>query len=157
MTALKEKDIVNQITSNFNNYFPELIGCRTEYKFRDSRIDIFSSLRVNFKELGLREKDYFCNSPVFFEVKYNSNMRDLMFELQKLIKFRNWYYDYGKAFAVICVISDEYDEYMVEFMEANNVLMYKINIENDDLTTLTLEEYNSTKFELEDIKDKAIV
>ena len=154
---IKEKDIVKKLKDNWNNYFPELIGCKLEYTLKDSRVDILSSVPVNFKELGLRDHDYYCNSPVFFEVKYNSNMRDLMFELQKLITHRDFYINYGKAFCVICVISDEFDEYMVEFMETNNILMYKLSLEDEDIDTLIIEEYNSTKFELEQIQDKIVI
>lgn len=150
MSNLKEKDIVNHLTENWNNYFPELEGCKKEFTFRNSRVDIFSSLPTNLKDLGLREEDTFTKAAVFCEVKYNSDMRDLMFELQKHISFRDWYINYGKAFCMIMVISDEFDYEMVKFMEYNNVIMYKINIKDDDLNTLSLEEYN---FKIKEIEE----
>ena len=154
--ALKEKDIVNHLYENWNKYFPELIGCKKEYTFRDSRVDIFSSCPVDLYELGIKEEYHtlrFCNASVFVEVKYNSNMRDLLFELQKHISFRDWYVNYGKAFCFIAVISDEFDYEMVKFMEQNNILMYKYYIDNEDLDTFRIEEYSMNNVELEEAND----
>lgn len=151
--ALKEKDIVNHLKENWNTFFPELVGCRTEYVFRNSRVDILSSLPVNYKDLGLREEDYFAKAAVFFEVKYNSEMRDLLFELQKHIEFRDWYINYGKAFCVIAVISDEYDYSMAKFMDDNGIIMYKIFMEDEDLSTMRLEEYNLKCKEIEEAQE----
>lgn len=138
---IKEKDIVNKLIANWSTYFPDLNKARKEYVLRDSRVDILSSFNANLKDLGVREEDYFCSPAVFFEVKYNSNMRDLLFELQKLVKFRDWYINIGKAFCMICVISDDYDEYMVDFMLDNQISMFQLSIENDDIATLKVEEY----------------
>ena len=154
--ALKEKDIVNHLHENWNKYFRELIGCKKEYSFRDSRVDLFSSCPVDLYELGIREEDNMfrhINAAVFAEVKYNSNMRDLLFELQKLISFREWYVNVGKAFCFIMAISDEFDYEMVKFMEANNIIMYKYYIENDDFDTFRIEEYTMNKAELEEAND----
>lgn len=153
--ALKEKDIVNHLYLNWNKYFPELIGCMKEYTFRNSRVDLFSSCPVDLYELGIREENdkfRYINASVFAEVKYNNNDRDLLFELQKHISFRDWYVKYGKAFCFIMVIADDFDYEMVKFMEANDILMYKYTIENDDLDTLTIEEYT-----VENIKFKEII
>lgn len=150
MGFLKEKDVVNYLVENWNRFFPDLEGCKKEFKIRNSRVDIFSSLPVNLKDLGLRETDTFAKAAVFCEVKYDSDMRDLMFEIQKHISFRDWYINYGKAFCMIIVISDKFDYEMVKFMEYNNIFMYKINIENNDLTTLTLEEYTLSSKEIEE-------
>lgn len=150
MTKLKEKDIVDYLVANWNKYFPELNSARKEFPFRQSRVDILSSFPVNLKDLGIREEDYFTNAAAFFEVKYNSNMRDLMFEIQKLIQFRNWYIQYGKAFCAISVISDDYDFDMVKFFIENDVLMYKFSIKDDNLETLVVEEYKVSIKEIEE-------
>jgi hypothetical protein len=154
MTTLKEKDIVKEIVDNWGDYFPDLQFCKTEYSLRNFRVDMLASFDANLKDLGLRDEDYFCKPAVFIEVKYNSNMRDLIFELQKQIQFRDWYINTAKAFCVICVLSDDYDIDMVKFMEDNSIVMYKYSIEDDDISTLSIEEYNSKTFELEEIGDK---
>lgn len=144
MTMLKEKNIVNHIVSNWNKYFPDIDFWKTEFSLRNFRIDIAASMQLNLKDIGLRDEDYILErAPIFFEVKYNSNMRDLMFELQKQISFRNWYSTYGKAFCMICVISDEFDEDMVKFMIDNSINMFKIDITDDNLDEMTITEYRS--------------
>ena len=151
---LKEKDIVKHIVDNWDNFFPDLRYCKTEHSLQNFRIDILADFEANLKDLGIREEDYFCRPSVFFEVKYNSNMRDLIYELQKQIQFRDWYIKYGKSFCMICVLSDDYDSDMVKFMEDHSIVMYKYEIEDDDITTLSIKEYNSKVLELEEIGDK---
>lgn len=151
--ALKEKDIVKHITENWDKYFPDIRFWRTEYSFRDFRVDIAADFKVNLKDLGIREEDCWCRPPIFFEVKYKSEMRDLLFELQKQIAFRDWYTNIAKCFCMICVISDRYDEHMVKFMRDHNVHMYLIEMEDEDLDTLTLTEYNPILCDDIDIKD----
>lgn len=157
---LKEKDIVLHLKENWNTYFPEFIGCKIEHPFRDSRVDIFSSCPVDLYELGIRGEDEMfrhINASVFVEVKYNSNMRDLLFELQKHISFRDWHVNYGRSWCFVMVISDEFDYEMVKFMESNDIIMYKYSMENEDLSTFKIEEYSLNKFELEKIEIKEIV
>lgn len=154
--ALKEKDIANHLKENWNTYFPELIGCKLEVPIRNSRVDILSSVPVDLFELGIKsenDKFRFINAAVFVEIKYNSNMRDLLYELQKHISFRDWYVNVGKAWCFIMVISDEFDYEMVKFMEDNNIMMYKYTFENDDLSTFKIEEYNMRNIELEEAND----
>lgn len=154
--ALKEKDIAKHLKENWNVYFPELIGCKLEVPIRNSRVDILSSVPVDLFELGIKsenDKFRFINAAVFVEIKYNSNMRDLLYELQKHISFRDWYVNVGKAWCFIMVISDEFDYEMVKFMEDNNIMMYKYTFENDDLSTFRIEEYNMRNIELEEAND----
>lgn len=141
---IKEKDVVNYLYDNWSKFFPELIGCRKEYTFRDSRVDILSSFPVDLYELGIREEDdmfRYINAAVFVEVKYNNNDRDLLFELQKHINFRDWYINKGRAYCDIMVISDSFDKDMVKFMRDNDIIMYKYTIENEDLNTMKMEQY----------------
>lgn len=154
--TLKEKDIVKHLEENWNTYFPDFIGCKIEHTFRNSRVDIFSSCPVDLYELGIRDKDdilRYINASVFVEVKYNSNMRDLLYELQKHISFRDWYVNYGKSWCFIIVISDEFDYEMVKFMESNNIIMYKYSMEEEDLSTFKLEEYSMKQVELEEANE----
>lgn len=148
--SLKEKDIVKQIIKKWNNYFPELNFCKTEYTLRNFRVDILADFHANLKDFGIRNEDYYCKPAVFFEVKYNSNMRDLIFELQKQIQFRNWYINTAKGFCLICVLSDEYDEDMVKFMQDNSIIMYKYFIKEKDIETLTIEEFKYKDIDLGD-------
>ena len=102
--VLKEKDIAKHLKDNWNIYFPDLIGCKLEVPIRNSRVDILSSYPVDLYELGLKKEDdilRYANAAVFVEIKYNSNMRDLLYELQKHINFRNWYVNFGKAWCFI--------------------------------------------------------
>lgn len=153
---LKEKDIVKHLKDNWNKYFPDLIGCKLEVPIRNSRVDILSSYPVDLYELGLRNEDdivRYINAAVFVEIKYNSNMRDLLYELQKHINFREQYVNFGKAWCFIMVISDEFDYEMVKFMEDNNIIMYKYSIEDEDLSTFKIEEYSMKNIELEEAND----
>lgn len=68
--ALKEKDIVNHLCNNWTKYFPELIGCKKEYVFRDSRIDILSSYPTDLYEFGIRSENdrlRYINAAVFIK------------------------------------------------------------------------------------------
>lgn len=114
---------------------------------RDFRVDIAATFKVKAEDrasYGLsKSSDFDLDVPVFFEVKFNSEMRDLIYELKKQLQFKNFYTDIAGNLAVICVISDNFDDTMVQFMEENNIYMYKINIQDDDINTLTLEEYTT--------------
>lgn len=150
--SLKEKDIVKHLHENWNEYFPDLKGCKLEVTHRNSRVDILSSIPVDLHELGLREEDdtlRYTNAAVFVEVKYNSNMRDLIFEVQKHIDFREWYIGVNKCFCMIMVISDDFDSDMAQFMQENDILMYKFSMKNEDLSTFTIKEYNLDCHEIE--------
>lgn len=146
--ALKEKDIVDHLCNNWTTYFPELIGYKKEYTLRDSRVDILSSYPIDLYEYGIRDENdklRYINAAVFIEVKYNNNHRDLLYELQKHINFRDWYINMGKAYCFIVVISDNYDDNMIDFMEDNDIIMYKYEIQDEDLNTFKIEEFNKNK------------
>lgn len=140
-TKLKEKDIVKKIVDSWEDYFPQLRFWRTEYSFRDFRVDIAADFEVDREAYGLKPSSFKHRAPVFFEVKYNSEMRDLIYELKKQLAFRNFYVDIAGHLAFICVISDKFEPTMTKFMIENDIKMFKINIENDDIDSLTLTEY----------------
>lgn len=141
MTKLKERDIVNKIIESWNKFFPDLKFYKKEFVLRNFRVDIAAGFDINLKEIHGEEYNKKAHAPVFFEVKYNSEMRDLIFELEKQISFRDWYTNVSKCLAMVCVISDKFDKDMVKYMEKNNVHMFKIYIENDDIDTLEIKEY----------------
>lgn len=144
--GLKEKDITDYLYNNWSDIFPEMIGCKKEFIFRNSRVDIFSSYPVDLYQLGIRDKDDIfrhTNAAVFVEIKHDNNDRDLLFELQKHINFRNWYIKYGKSYCYIMVMSDSYNEDMVKFMKENNIIMYKYKYteKNNKIETIEIEEF----------------
>lgn len=143
MAKLKEKDIVKKIVGSWENYFPDLSFVKTEFSFRDFRVDIFADFEVDREAFGLKPSEYKLRAPVFFEVKYSSEMRDLIYELQKQIRFRDFYTNIAGNLAIICVILDKFeDQTMIDFMIENQIYMYQINIEDDNIDTLTLTEVN---------------
>lgn len=155
MSKLKEKDIVNKIVGSWENYFPDLSFVKTEYSFRDFRVDIFADFEVDREAFNLSPSNYKLRAPVFFEVKYNSEMRDLIYELQKQIHFRDFYTNIAGNLAFICVISDKFDDQtMVDFMIQNQIYMYKIDIKDDNIDTLMLTEINQN-FSIELMEDIA--
>ena len=137
--ALKEKDIAKHLKENWNTYFPDLVGCKLEVPIRNSRVDILSSYPVDLYELGLKKEDdilRYTNAAVFVEIKYNSNMRDLLYELQKHINFRNWYVNFGKAWCFIMVISDEFDYEMKE-LDYNEIIKNERRIDDSDIKIIS--------------------
>ena len=140
--ALKEKDIVRQLTKNWDIYFPDTKFHRTEYKINNSSVAILSSFKADLKDLGVREESYLTDIAIFCEVKFNSNMRDLMFEIHKQIKIRDWYINIGKSFIMLMVVSDDFDLDMAEFLHENNVAMFIYTIPDDDISKLTIKEFD---------------
>lgn len=141
MSKLKEKDIVKKIVDSWEDYFPELNFWKTEYAFRNFRVDIAADFEVDREAYGLKPSKFKLMAPVFFEVKYNSEMRDLIYELKKQLEFRNFYTDVAGNLAYICVISDKFEPTMTKFMIENNIIMYQIHIIDDNIDTLTLTHY----------------
>lgn len=144
MSKIKEKDIVKKIVDNWEDYFPTLRFWRTEYRFRNFRVDIAADFEVDRELYGLKPSPYVLRAPVFFETKYESEMRDLVFELEKQIQFRDFYTNVAGNLAYVCVISDRFDPDMTKYMIDHDIKMFKINIVDDDIDTLTLTEYNPT-------------
>lgn len=150
---IKESDIVKHVTEHFNDYFPDFKFHKTEYSLRNFRVDILASFKTDLKDLGLRDESYICEPALFIEVKHNSEMRELLFELKKQLDFQKWYMNTAKAFCMIAVLSDDFDEAMVDYMEDNGIIMYRYSYEDEDLSTLVIEEYNSSKYKLENLGD----
>ena len=142
MTKHKEKHIVKQIVNNWDKYFPDLKFYKTEWSFRNFRVDIAAGFDIDLQEIGKSDVPRGCHVPVLFEVKYNSEARDLLFEMQKQLEFANYYNKNNMC--VICVISDEFDISMQKFLIDNDILMFKISMIDDDIETLELEDFEST-------------
>lgn len=130
---IKEKDIIDHLIANWEEYFPHFDKRRRkEFTFRNSRVDILSSIT--------REEDNTKHDAIFMEVKYSGNDRDLLYELEKHIAFRDFYIKAG-GMVYIVVLSDNFDKHMISYMEENYITMYLYKIEDNDLNTLTIEEY----------------
>lgn len=140
---LKEKHIVDYLCKNWEKYFPEFIGYKKEFTIRNSRVDILSTCPTDLYKLGIRSEDDNCryiNASVLIEVKYSNNQRDLLFELQKHIKFRDWLIEYGKSYCYIAIVLNELDNYIINFAKDNDILIYKYIIYDDDLSTFKIEK-----------------
>ena len=132
MTKHKERDIVNQIVKDWDKHFPDLKLYKTEWSFRNFRVDIAAGFDI------IDYNGVTCHAPALFEVKYNSEARDLIFELQKQLEFRN-FYNLNHA-CVICVIADKYDKTMLKFIFDNEIIAYKLELKDYILETLELTE-----------------
>ena len=120
---IKESDIVKHVTEHFNDYFPDFKFHKTEYSLRNFRVDILASFKTDLKDLGLRDESYICEPALFIEVKHNSEMRELLFELKKQLDFQKWYMNTAKAFCMIAVLSDDFDEAIVRYMKKKHNLL----------------------------------
>lgn len=151
VTTIKEKDIVKQIVDNWDRYFPDLKFFKTEWTFRNFRVDIAAGFDADAQELGKSDVPRRIHVPVWFEVKYNSEARDLLFEMQKQLNFAKYYNKNNMC--MLCVISDDFDISMQKFLIENNILMFKISMENEDLDTLKVEDFSSTLILPKDIEE----
>jgi len=145
---LLEKDIVKYIIRNWTNLFDNNIKLyRTEVRWlNDYQCDItaYTEIILN-KEYGY-SKPYKYNAPIFIEVKFNKNDRDLIYEIKKaLIAVKRIGLDRPERLnvlrnpAYIGVISNDFsDEYIYNFLIENNIHMWQINMTNNDINTLKL-------------------
>lgn len=138
MGELKEKDIVNHIIQNWDNLFEEEVKfCKKEATLlEDYRCDIVGYIQPK------GTTNYASRSNLLFECKYQSNSRDLIYELTKAISLRERIK--GKE-TIISVISDNFDDpHIRKFILENDIHMWQIHMENEKLETLSL-EYIETK------------
>lgn len=141
MTKLKEKDIIDHLIRNWDTYFKneELYFHKKEYTVTDYwRADILAYIWATHPYAP--ERQY--RVPVFIEVKYNNNYRDLIYELEKGLEFVNRKShnpDFPRYLAVI--VDNTIDETSLEYIKKNKIPMYMYTIENEDLTTLSISLY----------------
>lgn len=141
----KEKDIVKHIVDNWEKFFPELIFKRTEFQARsDYRCDILSFLPMNLKDYGY-EQDEIHYAGIYTEVKYNSASRDLIFELEKAKACCS--HPAVKRPRFIGVIMDDYtNETIVDYLISNDIIMWKIDMKEDDIESMQISLYNPEDF-----------
>lgn len=144
-TKLKEKDIVTYIVDNWDKYFPELIFKKTEFQARsDYRCDILCFLEMNLREYGYDE-DGIHYAGIYTEVKYNSPSRDLIFELEKAIDCCS--HPSIKHPRYVAVIMDDYsDETILNYLIENDIIMWKIDIVDDNLEEMKIYLYEPDEF-----------
>lgn len=142
MPKLKENDIVDYIIKNWDTLFKdeELYFFRKEFKVTDTwRVDLLAYVLIpNPDHPHLMHK-----APVYIEVKFNHNDRDLIFELEKGLRYVHRSDRDPKYPRYLAVIADDsLDDISLEYIKKNNIPLYIYTLENDDLTTLKLSMYS---------------
>jgi len=145
---LLEKDIVNYIIRNWTSLFDNNIKLyRTEVKWlNDYRCDISAYVEMTLDEKYGYNEPYKYNAPIFIEVKFNKNDRDLIYEIKKALTAVNRIgldkperLNVLRNPAYVGVISDDFsDEYIYNFLIENNIHLWQIDIKNNDINTLKL-------------------
>lgn len=141
MAKLKEKDVVDYIVRNWDTLFKdeELFFYKTEYKVTDYwRADILAYVKLP----SPNNPSAIYRAPVYIEVKFDNNYRDLIYELEKGLKFIHHPSrdpNYPRYLAVI--VDDTIDEVTLEYIRKNNIPCYMYTMENNDLTTLSISMY----------------
>jgi hypothetical protein len=142
--VITEKQIVDAIVKNWDEFFEE-----EQIKFFRREKSPVSWWRADLwgvVDMPLEHMEAYRAS-IFFEVKYQSPARDLIYEVKKgldlLATISNPNY--------IAVISDDFsDPTIYDFLKANGIHMWRIDIENDDINTLKLTYYNPEETLIED-------
>lgn len=138
---IKEKDISDFLRDSWEYYFnPDV--CQL-YKTDKS---FFKGWRPDF--VG-KNDSYFENTvPIFIELKYKSNCRDLLYEVQKAIDVRDKGYD-----VIIAVLSDQYnDETIRNFLLNNNVILLKYEFMTLSKDSFKIKQLNEVKVDKKNIK-----
>lgn len=138
MIKILEKDIVNYICDNWDKYFKNIKFYAKEKQWLDNwRCDItaYREMIVNFQG----NDNYNYRAPIFIEVKFRSSSRDLIYELEKAKKRVNTL----TLPSYIGVMSDNFDDIeILTYLLDNKIFLWKINLEGEDIETLTLEKYD---------------
>lgn len=138
MAKLKEKDVVDYIVRNWDTLFKdeELFFYKTEYKVTDNwRADILAYVKLPSPD----NPKYIYRAPVYIEVKFDHNYRDLIYELEKGLNYihrKDRDPNYPRYLAVI--VDDTIDATTLEYIKSNQIPCYMYTIENEDLTTLNI-------------------
>lgn len=139
MSRLKEKDVIKHIIDNWETIFQEEMFFHKKEQKVDKywRCDLIAYRKQVFKGRNVK-------SPIYIEVKYNKNHRDLLYELSKGLSFINR--ETMKAVPrYLCVFIEDasLDSVTETFLKENNITYYVFNIKNDDLETLDIECVNN--------------
>jgi hypothetical protein len=139
---ITERKVVDYIIENWDKFFPDIQYLWKEHSFTENwRCDIVGCIPMQLgEEYGFPNDDpYNYKALICFEAKYNSASRDLIYELEKAVKFlsKSKYPNY------VCVLLDDYnDEGIYDYLVANNINMYKYTFKDDDLSTMKVEVFN---------------
>jgi hypothetical protein len=148
---LLEKDIVDYVIEHWDEFFKEIDFFRREKTWLPGwRNDITATIWMDLKDYGFKEESYMYRAPIFIEAKFRSSSRDLIFELEKakvLVGRLDWP-------SYIGVLSDDFsDPVILNYLIENKVLLWKMDITGDDLTTLKINFYEPHGSEvIEDVK-----
>lgn len=142
MAKLKEKDVVDHLIRNWDTYFKEeeLYFYKKEYTVTDYwRADILAYVWAPYPH----NPERLYRVPVYIEVKYNNNYRDLIYELEKGLEFINRKsHDPNFPRYLAAIVDDTVDEITLEYIKKNKIPCYIYQIENEDLTTLKISMLN---------------
>lgn len=139
MAKLKEKDIVDHLIRNWDTYFKddELYFYKKEYTVIPDywRADILAYVWAPHPYDP--ERQY--KVPIFIEVKYNNNYRDLIYELEKGLEFINRK-SHNPDFPhyLVVIVDNTIDEVTLEYIKKNKIPVYMYTIEDEDLTTFKI-------------------
>lgn len=162
-TKYKEKQIVDYIIKNWSSLmFKDMQFFRREKEWLPGwRNDITAVVPMTLgEEYGYKTPHTAFKMPVFIEVKYNSESRDLIYELTKALtavsRFKNTATkDKLPHPAQVGVISDNFsDPYIYDFIVQNNIHMWQIQITDDDINTMKLNYIDYTNEEIACTYDK---
>lgn len=140
---ITEKQIVDHIIKNWEKLFePGLHFFKREVEWLEGwKCDITAWFMMEYE--GEPHK-----AAVFMEAKYDSPSRDLIYELCKALTFVNRH----KAPSFVAVISDDFsDPYIQNFIKENQIFMFQVIVENQDLETMKIKYIQNTgHFEIQD-------
>ena len=158
--SLSEKEIVNHIIKNWDKFFEKdnIKFQKTEWQALENyRADIMAYIDLDLKDIGWREESEMYRTLVILECKYQSESRDLIYELEKA-KYIQWYLDERSNYphpVFIGVISDDFsDKAIYDYLIENNIHMWKINIKDDNIETMTLRYIDPSIDTSEDIIER---
>lgn len=132
-TLLKEKDIVDYIVLNWSKYFNgNMFFYKKEHRVTPKwRCDI---LGYKFEIVDNNK----IKVPIYIEVKYNNNHRDLIYEFAKGKDILNNRKSKYNNYLMLIIDRKSLDNTIVNYLEENKITYYVYELENDDLNTLTL-------------------
>lgn len=135
IAILKEKDIIKYLIDNWENFFKEdMFFHKKECKVdRSWRCDLIAYRKQLFEDKEIK-------SPIYIEVKYNNNHRDLLYELSKGLFFLSRPAIKTRPRHLCVFIEDKsLDKTIEEFMKEKRITYYIFSLKNDDLNTLQIE------------------
>lgn len=141
MGKLKEKDVVDYLIRNWDVLFggEELYFYKAEFRVTDNwRADVLAYVNLPCPD----NPNAIYRAPVYMEVKYNNNYRDLIYELEKGLNYINHPSknpDYPRYLAVI--VDDTIDSTSLEYIKNNKIPCYMYTMQDEDLTTLSISMY----------------